>query len=108
MRRSRLRTPRSPRYRWLDRSLGRRTAVLVRERLDQAIDPGALDRIVELVAIVGHQAYACDDDVVRLPPLRRLFHAVVDLHRRLSCSRAFGPHDHLALAPLPAPPLVVH
>ena len=43
--------------------------------------PRALDRVVELVAVVGDQAHAGDDDVVGLPAVRRL---------RPCCSRS-GP-----------------
>ena len=52
----------------------RRSLVLRLQRLDQAVDAAVLDLLVELVAVVGHERDAADDDVVDLPARRRLRH----------------------------------
>src|SRR5665213_191419 len=68
------------------------SAVLRLERLDQAVDAAIPDLLVELVAIVGDQRHAADDDVVRLPAIGRLGEAVVDGHGRPTAAL-----DHLRL-----------
>ena len=64
--------------------------------------PPALHLLVELVAIVGDERHAADDDVVGLPAVGVLLHAVVDLHRRPARPDDLGAHGDVGRRPASA------
>src|SRR5206468_8609799 len=85
----------------------RAAAVFRRQRLDQAVDAARADLLAEFVAIVRDQRHAADDDVVGLPRALFLFHAVIDLHWRLTLADDFGANHDVGGARIGAQRLVV-
>src|SRR4029077_14212767 len=61
--------------------------VFLLQALDQAVDAGDAGDLVELAAVGEYQANAVDRDVVVHPARRRLFHRVINRHRRLACAQ---------------------
>src|ERR1039458_3402592 len=68
-------------FRSLGAGLGFQGAVLANEGLDQAVYAAVANLGIEGLAVVGHQAYASDHDVIHLPARGRLFHGVIDADR---------------------------
>src|SRR5215212_1564382 len=75
----------------------RECAVALLERLDQPVDSAAADFLLERGAVVGDEAHALDDDVVRLPLAGLLAEPIVDGDRLLALLPYHRPDDRVLL-----------
>jgi len=76
-------------------------AVLAGEGLIRPSTPPVAYLGIEGLAVVGHQAYASDHDVVHLPAIGRFLHAVIDVDRLGARLLDLGPDHDVGVFPPP-------